>query len=82
MSVLVMQLVGSETLSEDALSLVATDGGDSGAARLGYNLISLVKSGYPCKAPAAVMLNRSHEAHKGTRLSHATAADVLIHGCT
>lgn len=36
-----MQLVRSEPLSEDTLSLVATDGGDSGAVHLGYNLICL-----------------------------------------
>lgn len=36
-----MQLVRSEPLSEDTLSLVATDSGDSGAVHLGYNLICL-----------------------------------------
>lgn len=36
-----MQLVRSEPLSEDTLSLVATDSGDSGVVHLGYNLICL-----------------------------------------
>lgn len=36
-----MQSVRSEPLSEDTLSLVATDSRDSGVVRLGYNLICL-----------------------------------------
>lgn len=39
--VLDLQLVRSELLSEDTLSLVATDSRDSGVVHLGYNLVCL-----------------------------------------
>lgn len=63
-----MQLVRSEPLSEDSLSLVATDSWDGGALDLGYNLICLWNQ-VSTVSSRAVMLNRLHEARKGIRIA-------------
>lgn len=56
-----LQLVRSELLSEDILSLVGSDSRDSGAVNVGYNLICLnMKLGKLCGRCTHVMLNRSH----------------------